>query len=130
VLFALGQVGPVTGPINVALFTVLDVGAKFGLVAASTSFTLAQAWVGIAPPARSPRSSTASAGTDEGEDEADSVGQPHTTTEVDSVEQAHQRYVAGEIGELALETELEAALLETEDTSGRPANETERAHDH
>ena len=130
VLFALGQVGPVTGPVNVALFAVLDVGAKFGLVAGFASFTLAQGWVAITPPTRSSRSSTASAGTSECVDTTDSAGRPDTTTGDDPVERARQRYVEGAIGELALERELEAALLETEDTSGRRANGSERAHDH
>jgi hypothetical protein len=48
------------------------------------------------------------------------------------VEQVRQRYVTGEIGELALETELEDVLLEigAEDARQETANRDERANDY
>lgn len=119
VLFALGQIGPVTGPINTALFTVLGVGAKFGLLLGVVTVSLAQIRSAIAPPSRSSRRSTASADTGKSEDAADAERRPGTTTEDDPVERAHQRYVVGEIGDLELETELEDALIERASEQGK-----------
>jgi hypothetical protein len=93
------------------------------------SFTFMQVRLAIAPPSRSSRSSITTTDTGESEDEDNSERQPDTTGG-DPVEQVHQRYVTGEIGELALETELEDALRKTrtEDTSQKAANEGQGAH--
>jgi hypothetical protein len=130
-MYALGQMGPATGSISAGLVTILTFSTKLGLLLGLVSFTFAQVRVAITPsPSRFSRSSTTSTDTDESEDEDDPERQPDTTTGGDPVEQVHQRYVAGEIGELALETELEAALLEPEVTSTADTNEVERAHDY
>lgn len=126
-MYALGQIGSVTEPISAALVTILTFSAKLGLLLGLASFDFAQVRIAMTPPSRSSRSLTTTTDTGERADEDDSERQPDTPVEGDPVERARQRYVAGGIGELALETELEDGLLETgAEDKERPTRTKER----